>query len=571
MLHHNERVSRVSLRNARTHASARCVTGCSLRNTEVCLGFSGFCGSLETMNHRWRGFAWISILTFLFLWADLVRSLSSFWSANPQYAYGWTVPALSLFLLWECWNTRPAPAPTGRRGAAFLIAGILAACLLPTRLLLETTPDWRFAQWAIAAEVIGLSLCAVHLAGGRSWLWHFAFPIAFIFISVPWPVKIEQPLIQTLTDWVSSLTVGGLNLCGVPAIQQGNVIEISTGIVGVEEACSGVRSFQATLMAALFLGQLWDFRWRSRFILIGAGVAFAFFCNVIRALLLSYVAEKNGIPAIEKWHDPAGFTILGVCFAGLLGLALLLRPRTGRGLAPAETRAPEILPRTFVTALAAWVVLVAVGTELWYRTAPASLSAWWRVEWPEHQQAFAEIPMSAKVREMSFDVGRQAHWKEDDGSDWTMFYFRWLPGLATSRNFARWHNPEQCLSSIGFQRVAEFSPAIIRKGEIELLFQTFRFDLRGTPHYVFFCVWEDRKEPGGPKLPEEWTIGSRFRTILQRKRRLGQQVLEIAITGVENEKIARAAFERRIMELLQPDSLIPAEVIPPETNATTSR
>ena len=387
------------------------------------------------MKHRWRGFAWISILTFLFLWTDLVRNLSSFWSANPQYAYGWTVPALSLFLLWECWITRSAPAPAARRGRAFLLAGILAACLLPTRLVLEATPDWRIAQWALAAEVVGLSLCAVYLLGGRPWLLHFAFPIAFIFVSVPWPVNMEQSLIQTLTEWVTTLTVDGLNLCDIPAIRKGQIIEISTGIVGVEEACSGIRSFQATLMAALFLGQLWTFRWRSRLVLIGAGVVFAFFCNVGRALLLSFVAEKNGIAAIDKWHDPAGFTILGICFVGLLGLALLLRPKVGRGLAAAAQSQPSRLSSTFVAALAAWVLLAALGTEWWYRSAPAGSSAWWRVEWPENQPGFAEIPMAPKVREMQFDAGRQAHWREDDGSQWTMFIsagFRASPSPAVS-------------------------------------------------------------------------------------------------------------------------------------------
>jgi hypothetical protein len=183
---------------------------------------------------------------------------------------------------------------------------------------------------------------------------------------------------------------------------------------------------------------------------------------------------------------------------------------------------------------------------------------WWRADFPEKQPAFIELPMSAKVREMSFDLGRQARWKEDDGSEWTMFYFRWMPGLASSRNFARWHNPEQCLSSIGFQRVAEYEPSIIRKGDIELFFQTYRFDLHGAAYYVFFCVWEDRQEPGGPKAPEQWTIGARLRTVLQRKRRLGQQVLEVAITGIADEKVARTAFERRISELLQPDSILPA-------------
>jgi len=406
--------------------------------------------------------------------------------------------------------------------------------------------------------VVGLSLSAVYLLGGRSWLVHFAFPLAFILVAVPWPVKIEQPFIQTLTEWVAVATVNGLNLCDVPAIKHGSLIEISAGMVGVEEACSGVRSFQATLMASLFLGQLWNFAWASRLLLIGAGVVFAFFCNIIRALLLSFVAEKKGLAAIDKWHDPAGFTILAVTFLGLLALALFLRPKAGRSLAAAETHERRNLPGWVTSVFAAWVLFIAVGTELWYRTAKAPSAAWWRVEWPENQPNFTEIPLTPKVRELEFDLGRQARWKEDDGSDWTMFYFRWLPGLASSRNFARWHNPEQCLPAVGFQRVADYAPTIVRKGEIELAFQTLRFDLHGMPWYVFFCVWEDRKEPGEPKLPEQWTLGARFRAVLQRRRHLGQQMLEVAISGIADEQAARAAFERRIPELLRPDSIFPA-------------
>src|SRR5262245_26210406 len=92
--------------------------------------------------------AWVAILIFLALWADLVRQLSYHWRTNPQYAFGWTVPMLSLFLLWEGWFTRPAPRPAGSGRRAISVMAICAVLVLPTRLLLETTPDWRFADWA---------------------------------------------------------------------------------------------------------------------------------------------------------------------------------------------------------------------------------------------------------------------------------------------------------------------------------------------------------------------------------------------------------------------------------------
>jgi hypothetical protein len=270
-----------------------------------------------------------------------------------------------------------------------------------------------------------------------------------------------------------------------------------------------------------------------------------------------------GIEAIEKWHDPAGFTILGVCFLGLLGIALWLRPSHGRGLAPAGSTPPQGLPGAFVVTLAAWVIFVSVGTEIWYRSAPPPNAAWWRVEWPQKENSFAEIPLSAAVKDMAFDVGRQAHWRETDGTAWTMFHFRWLPGLATTRIAARWHNPDICLIAAGFQRVAEYEPAIIRKGDIELLFRTYRFDVKDQKNFVFFCVWEDRRDPGEElRPPDEWNPSSRIRAVLQRRRHLGQQVLEVAISGVADEKAALAAFKRRIVEFLQPDSILPAEIAP---------
>ena len=48
-----------------------------------------------------------------------------------------------------------------------------------------------------------------------------------------------------------------LGWTGIPAIQHGNLIEVGTGTVGVSEACSGIRSFQTSLMISLFFGEFY--------------------------------------------------------------------------------------------------------------------------------------------------------------------------------------------------------------------------------------------------------------------------------------------------------------------------
>src|SRR5205823_3058179 len=45
-----------------------------------------------------------------FLWAVLFRHLSSEWSLNEQYSYGWFVPIFAAYLFWLRWEDRPEAA-----------------------------------------------------------------------------------------------------------------------------------------------------------------------------------------------------------------------------------------------------------------------------------------------------------------------------------------------------------------------------------------------------------------------------------------------------------------------------
>src|SRR5207302_7290685 len=193
---------------------------------------------------------------------------------------------------------------------AVVLIAFSALLVLPTRFLAEANPDWRLLSWSLALGVVGITLSFLYLIGGRAWLRHLAFPILFFLVAVPWPVRIEQSVIQTLMRMVTTINVTFLQLAGVPALQHGNVIEVGKGFIGIEEACSGVRSLQATLMVSLFLGELYSFKVSRRLVLIAVGVVLAFFCNVVRTAILVWVGTTKGINTIEAWHDPAGLTIV---------------------------------------------------------------------------------------------------------------------------------------------------------------------------------------------------------------------------------------------------------------------
>src|SRR5207244_441830 len=91
------------------------------------------------------------------------------------------------------------------------------------------------------------------------------------------------------------------------------LVEIATGVLGVEEACSGIRSLQATFMASIFLGEWYRLRVGARLVLVGIGILAAFLSNVVRTIALSISAVRSGQSAVDALHDTAGYTTLTAC------------------------------------------------------------------------------------------------------------------------------------------------------------------------------------------------------------------------------------------------------------------
>src|SRR3989441_12562066 len=56
------------------------------------------------------------VVFFATLWLILWRHLSSEWSVNDQYSYGWFVPFFAIVLFWLRFEDRPAPRARAVRG-----------------------------------------------------------------------------------------------------------------------------------------------------------------------------------------------------------------------------------------------------------------------------------------------------------------------------------------------------------------------------------------------------------------------------------------------------------------------
>lgn len=513
--------------------------------------------STEVKSNPWPFVA--TVVCFALLWLETIRHLRGEWSFNPQYAYGWAVPFLALFLFWRRWTTRPAPVLPASRFGPIVFVILCGLLFLPLRFLSEANPDWRLLSWAMAFIAAGITASCIFLVGGRSWLRHFAFPIAFFLVAVPWPTQFETIVIQTLMRTETGINVSLLNLVGIPAVQQGNVIEVSSALIGIEEACSGVRSMQATLMVSLFLGELYSFNVLARAILVLAGGVFAFFCNLVRTAILVWVGAHEGTKGIEAWHDPAGMTILLVCLFGLWGLSLLmLRRAVFLTSEPARAPAPAAafrFPWSLAATLAVWIILAEIGVQVWYgiHRRPAATPARWTINWPTTETGYKSVAVPKDAENMlRYNEGGAGTWHGVDGRPWMMYFFRWFPGR-TAALFVKIHRPDICLPASGMTLNQDSGLRLLEVNNVSLPIRSYRFDDRGRPLHVFYCYSDGRSSYSSAKAAEQedWSARGRVRAAWQGRRDVGAQMLEVVVWGYEDDRDADEALKRQLAQIIQ--------------------
>jgi exosortase len=489
-------------------------------------------------------FAWIG------WWLMALWPLAGHWNANPQYTYGWLVPPLAVVLAWRRWHTRPAPDRPARWSS--LLMFISAAAVFPAWLIAQPNPGWRLVPSVLALSAVAGTVALTARIGGKSWARHFAFPILFVLTAVPWPGFLEEAIMQGLMRFVAGVTVALLNLGGLPAVQRGNLVEVATGLLGVDEACSGVRSLQAALMASLFLGEFHRLKSGARIALVTAGFVVALLTNIVRTAFLSFSAARHGIEAVAKWHDPAGYTVLSACLLVIALFAEWLRGRHRTATATPSVSPAQTLPARTGIVLAAWLVFVFAGTEAWYFQKQSGDTLKWTLALPKgaREEALPEATLGL----LGCDRTRAANWSDDAGARWTLFFLEWFPHHSRTALLAQVHRPEVCFPSTGFLETGPRRTISITVAGFDLAFASLHFqDPRGRDAFVFYCPWEIIPgRPGRNTSFSDSTRATSLRRVWQRERVVGQQVAELIVTGLPSREAAEASLRTQLGTMVQP-------------------
>jgi len=264
------------------------------------------------------------------------QTLWPVWQDNPDLSHGFFAPLVFALLLWEGSRHHASRwLPSDWRSLAASLTCLLGALFaLALAGLLAASVGWSHAiVHFVFAGCLVLLLAAAWLVLARDdaralpFNWTIFTAIALWALVAPLPHGTYSRLTLELQSNVTSFVLHTLHLFGVPARQQGNVIELATTSVGVEEACSGIRSLVSCLYAGAFFAAWQVRRPGPRALLLIAAPLLAIGMNFARSLLLTLVAN-SGRDITGPWHDWTGYAILGLTALVLAGLAMLGEDKT---------------------------------------------------------------------------------------------------------------------------------------------------------------------------------------------------------------------------------------------------
>ena len=235
---------------------------------------------------------------------------SNDWS-RADYSASILIPFISLFLIWE---KRQALSSREYQNGGFGVVIIFTAVILFW--LGELGGEYftlYFSSWLMLVGILWLHL-------GTEKLKAIAFPVAFLLAMFPLPGFIHGKLSFTLKLASSWLGVKMMQLMGMSAFREGNVIDLGFTQLQVVDACSGLRYLIPLVLTGLLFAYYFLNSWWKRIFLVLSTIPIAVLVNGLRIFSVGFLYQYWGQMVAEGFfHDFSGFLFLGLLWGCLPG------------------------------------------------------------------------------------------------------------------------------------------------------------------------------------------------------------------------------------------------------------
>lgn len=249
------------------------------------------------------------------LYSEIIPDLVSDWWTQPALSYGLLIPPMALYIASLRRNiTFAIPAQRSWSGC-WLVA---FSCLV-------------FLAGSLSAEFFLSRISLVILLAGLVWtFWGWArlrtlaFPFLLLATMVPLPQLVYNSLSAPLQLFASSVATDLAQALGVTVFRDGNIIHLAHVSLGVAEACSGLSSLSAMVVASLLLGFLASASMVGRILLLVSSVPLAIAVNVVRVTGTAVLADYQTDFALGFYHAFSGWLVFLVGLAALWAFSKIL-------------------------------------------------------------------------------------------------------------------------------------------------------------------------------------------------------------------------------------------------------
>jgi exosortase len=305
----------------------------------------------------------------LLIYLPTIAGLATEWYNDDNYSHGFLVPAISALLLFlrrgsvnELLNPPGASLTLQKLIAISIIACIAIGFFTDTQFaiyLMLNAAGWfllirgfvlqarqgRLKGWIdpsgsisglplvligmiifvlanAAAEYFTLRLSLVITLYGLVWYLlgrRFAtgawFEFAFLVFMIPLPYVIYYAATFPMQLFATKVTVMALNIIGMSAVQQGNIIHLPGYSLEVAEACSGLRSLISLLALGAVYARYTQKNLPRQIILFVSTIPIAIAANIFRVLFTAVGAYTVSRELAEDFlHELSGMMVFVVAF-----------------------------------------------------------------------------------------------------------------------------------------------------------------------------------------------------------------------------------------------------------------
>jgi exosortase len=465
--------------------------------------------------------SWTALVLLAAMWTWAIWTCAEHWIGNPNYSYGWAVPLLVLgfgirrYVITANKSVDLSPSIPLPRATCFFAAGILG--LLGFLLEYSREQIWhpQIVLWSICLLVASATLVILYIEYGARLARAELFPVLFFLSAAPWPPRLEQPITSTLMRWVASITAEVLHWLGVEAQAAGGAIALPSGLVGITEACSGIRSLQAGIMFGLAMGEWFLLRPARRLVLVLVAIAFAFATNLIRTVALTLAVDQHGPESLDRYHDLIGNIMITLLIVAIWLIGKLLAPAQHAISATNDRRAPR--PRGFareapivssamlrsvtVTFLAgllcARILSAALEAHDRTQTAPFFVA---RIDSKNNKQAAVPTAVWNELHPTSGEYIRHEN-LELPGGGADCFHFFWKP--SPWNRFALVHRPDICMPGVGWASDGPAEPRDVKVDGYSIRCYLFRFRRQNAYALELWGAWRNGEPVSIDYRPEQ--------------------------------------------------------------------